>query len=77
MPQFIEMIFYVSILYLVQNKTKATKLSQPQSINSVMFLLSTVIKANYQLMLELFVFWGDFITTVGHYLKDKIKTGLG
>lgn len=61
----------------MQNKTKATKLSQPQSINSVMFLLSTVIKANYQLMLAFFVLWGDFITTVGHYLKDKIKTGLG
>lgn len=38
--QFIEIIFNVSVLYLVQNETKPKKLSQPQSIKGVTLLLS-------------------------------------
>lgn len=38
--QFIEIIFNVSVLYLVQNETKHEKLSQPQSIKGVMLSLS-------------------------------------
>lgn len=38
--QFIEIIFNLSVLYLVQNEKKPKKLSQPQSIKGVMLLLS-------------------------------------